>query len=85
MIKSRTIAKLVFMVILLLTFSQVTGCTLNHDFDKDLETITKPYRFSIAKWEINAFGEGIRQTFCDRQKTTDDKISKVVEYFSAVE
>jgi len=75
----------VFAVILSLTFLPVTGCTLNHDFNKDLKVITEPYRFSIAKWEINAFGEGIRQTFCDRQKTTDDKISKVVEYFSAVE
>jgi len=85
LIKSRTVAKLVFAVILLLTFSPVTGCTLNHDFDKDLKRITKPYRFSVVKWELNAFGEGIRETLCDRQKTIDDKISKVTEYFSAVE
>ena len=85
MIRPQSIAKLVLMAILLLFCSLGTSCAPNHDFDKSLKEITKPHRFNIVKWELNAFGEGIRKTFCDRQKETDDEVSKVTEYFSAVE
>ncbi len=68
-----------------LLLSSLGGCAPNHDFNKRLGAITKPYQFSIVKWELNAFGEGIRKTFCDRQKKTDGEVSKVTEYFSAVE
>jgi len=85
LIKSRLKVGLVLIAMSLLICSLGISCAPNHDFDKRLGAITKPYRFSIAKWEFNAFGEGIRKTFCDRQKKTDDEVSTVTEYFSAVE
>ena len=84
MIKSRLKVGLVLIAMSLL-LSSLGGCAPNHDFNKRLGAITKPYQFSIVKWELNAFGEGIRKTFYDRQKKTDDEVSKVTEYFSAIE
>jgi len=84
LIKSRLKVGLVLIAIPLLICS-LGGCAPNHDFNKRLGAITKPYQFSIVKWELNAFGEEIRKTFYDRQKETDDGVSKVTEYFSAVE
>jgi hypothetical protein len=61
------------------------GCAPNQDFDRNLSTITKPYRFSILKWELKTFGEGLRKTFSDRQEKVDDGVKEIIEYFSAVE
>ena len=85
MIKYRLKVGLVLITIPLLLCS-LGGCaSSNHDFNKRLGAITKPYQFSIVKWELNAFGEGVRKTFYERQKETDGEVSKVTEYFSAVE
>lgn len=70
---------------MLLLFCAGTSCTPSQDFDSHLKAITKPYRFSIVKWELNAFGEGIRKTFCDRHQKTVGSISQATEYFSNVE
>ncbi|MFC1971481.1 hypothetical protein ACFLV0_06125 [Chloroflexota bacterium] len=83
--KSPLKAGLVFIVMLLLLGSHVTGCAPNHDFNSQLKAITKPYRFGVIKWEFNAVGEEIRKVLCDRQNTFDDDNSEVSDYFSAVQ
>jgi len=84
LIRPQSLARLVLVATFLLC-SLGMGCAPSPDFDKSLREITKPYLFSIAKWELNAFGEEVRKAFGDRQKVTDDGISQVTEYFAAVE
>ncbi len=61
-----------------------TGCAPGQDFDRSLREITRPYLFSIAKWELNTLSEEVRKAFGDRQKETYGGVIEVVEYFAAV-
>ncbi len=85
MIKSRLKVGLVLIAMPLLLCSLGTSCAPGQDFDRHLHAITKPYRFNIMKWELNAFGEGVRKAFGDRQNETDASVSEVNEYFTAIE
>ena len=85
MIKSRLKVSLVFVAMSLLLCSLGASCAPSQDFDKHLRTITKPYRFSITKWELHALGEEVSKAFDDGHKGTDDGIREVTEYFSNVE
>jgi hypothetical protein len=85
LIKSRLKVVLVLIAMSLLFCSLGTGCAPGHDFDRHLRAITKPYRFSIVKWELNAFGEGVREAFADRQKEANAGVSEVTEYFATME
>jgi hypothetical protein len=69
----------------LLLCSLGASCAPGKNFDSRLYAITRPYRFSIMKWELNAFGEGIRKVFSDHQNETDISISEVDEYFTTIE
>ncbi len=62
-----------------------TGCASGPDFNMQLRSITRPYQFSIMKWEISALGEGIKKAFFERQNGTDVGANEVTEYFSSVE
>ncbi len=84
MIRPQSVARLVLVATFLLC-SLGMGCAPSHDFDKSLREITKPYLFSIVKWELNAFGEEVGKAFGERQKVTDGGVSEVTEYFAAVE
>ena len=83
MIRSRSIARLLLTAVLLLFCSLGTGCASSQDFDRNLKAITRPYRFSIVKWELSAFGEGIRKTF-EQPKKIDSSAGEVNEYFANV-
>ena len=85
MIKSRLKVRLVLIAMALLLCSLGTSCAPSQDFDKQLRTIIKPYRFSLARWEFSALGEEVRKAFCDQQRMPDDGIGEVTEYFSNVE
>lgn len=85
MIKFSAIIKLVLMAILFLYCSLGAGCAPNHDFNKSLSAITKPYLFSIVKWELGTFGEAIKKAFCDRSREVDVGAGRVSEYYAAVE
>jgi hypothetical protein len=80
----RSVAILVTATMLLLC-SLGTGCTPRQDFDKSLKAITKPYLFSIVRWELNALGEEASQAFGGRQPSPGDGIAEVTRYFAAVE
>jgi len=45
----------------------------------------KPYRFSIAKWELNAIPREVNQWLFSRSEEIDDGIGVVTEYFAFVE
>jgi hypothetical protein len=85
LIKSPPTVKLVITAILILYSSLGTGCSADHSFEKHLGAITRPYHFSIASWELEAFGELVRKAFCERQRETGVEASKVSEYYSDVE
>jgi hypothetical protein len=85
LIKSRLKVVLVLMVMSLLLCSFGTSCAPGQDFDKHLRAITRPYWFSIVKWELNALGEELSKAFGDGQRKTDDGIREVTGYFSGVE
>jgi hypothetical protein len=85
LIRPQSAARLVIAAVFLPLFLLFTGCATSPDFDKSLREITKPYRFSLARWEINTLGEEISEAFVDHQKVSDNGISEVTEYFAAVE
>ncbi len=84
LIKSRFKVGLFLIAVSLLLCSLIAGCAQSQDFDSQLRTIIKPYRFDFIKWEINALGEEVGKLFGGRQETTDNGIAEVIEYFSNV-
>jgi hypothetical protein len=85
LIKPQSASILVLMAVLLLSSLGTTGCAHSQDFDESLKEITKPYLFSIARWELNALGEEIRKAFEGEPRSTGDDVAEVTRYFSAVE
>ncbi len=61
------------------------SCASSQDFDAHLSSIVKPYRFSIAKWELNAIPREVDHWIFGRSEEIDDEIGVVTEYFSFVE
>lgn len=62
--------------------SIVMGCTPSTNFDSRLNEIIKPYRFSIASWEIKAISYEMENfVFGGGEETADDS-PLVLEYFS---
>ena len=61
------------------------SCTPSRDFDAQLNSIVKPYLFSIAWWESRTIPHEVSQWFFGRQEKIDDEIGVVTEYFSATE
>ena len=58
------------------------GCVPGKDFDARLRAIVKPYRFSIAGWEVKTlFGEAGR---LGQSKETGDEVSQVNQFFAVV-
>jgi hypothetical protein len=55
------------------------SCAASPDFDSSLESIVRPYQFSIAGWELKALPE---ELFSSRESVTDDEAGMVVDYFS---
>jgi uncharacterized protein YdcH (DUF465 family) len=58
---------------------------MTQDFDTHLNSIVKPYRFSIVKWESRAIPRQASQRVFGRHKKTDDEVHVVTEYFSIIE
>jgi len=61
------------------------SCAPGQDFDAQLNSIVKPYLFSIAWWESRTIPHEVSQWFFGRQEKIDDEIGVVTEYFSATE
>jgi len=76
--------KLIVIASLLLINFLGGGCASSRDFDARLSSIVKPYRFSIAKWELNAIPREVNQWLFSRSEEIDDEIGVVTEYFSFI-
>jgi uncharacterized protein YdcH (DUF465 family) len=55
------------------------SCAASPNFDSSLESIVRPYQFSIAGWELKALPE---ELFSSRGSVTDDEAGVVASYFS---
>jgi len=83
MVKLQT--RLIVITSLLAVCLLAGGCALTQGLDAHLDSIVKPYRFSIAKWESVAILHEVNQWIFSRQEKIDDKIGMVTEYFSSTE
>ena len=61
------------------------GCSSVPDFDDNLNSIVKPYRFNFVKWELRAMAYETRQWLGCDQAEIDSPTDTVIEYFSLVE
>jgi hypothetical protein len=69
-------------IILVLLFTLVSGCSPSHDFNKQVQTITKPYRFDLAKWEFENLGGEIGEFFTGGDKAAANATSEIITYFT---
>ncbi len=83
MVKLQT--RLIVITSLLTVCLLVGGCASSQDFDARLSSIVEPYRFSIAKWELNAIPREVNQWIFSRSEEIDDEICVVTEYFAFIE
>jgi len=67
--------------ILLLACLLGGSCAPTRDFDKYLSSIVKPYRFSIAKWELRAIPREVNQWLFSGHEMIDDGVGVVTKYF----
>ena len=71
-------------VISLLTLCLFSGsCSPGHDFGYQLDSIVKPYRFSIVKWEFKTIPHEVGQRLFGKDEKIDDQTDTVAEYFSS--
>jgi len=60
------------------------SCAFTQDFDAHLNSIVKPYRFSIVKWESRAIPREVNQWIFSSRQKIDDEVLMVAEYFSTI-
>ena len=69
----------------LLLFSWLgVSCASSQDFNSRLSLIIKPYRFSIAKWELVTVPHEVNQWIFNRYERNDDEAHMVTKYFSSI-
>ncbi|MFC2010107.1 hypothetical protein ACFLUL_00820 [Chloroflexota bacterium] len=61
------------------------GCASGQDFDSRLNSIVKPYLFSVTGWELKAIPEEIAGWFSGGQEDTADEAGAVIDYFTLIE
>ena len=76
--------KLVVTVSLLLVCLLGGSCAPARHFDSYLNSIVKPYRFSIMKWEFRTIPYEANQWIFGRYEKIDDEVRTVTEYFSSI-
>jgi hypothetical protein len=69
-------------IILLTLFALVSGCGASHDFNKQVQTITKPYQFDLIKWEFETLGGEVGEFFRGGDKSTANATSEIITYFT---
>ncbi len=75
--------KPIILASLLLVCLLSASCAPGQGFDAHLKSITKPYLFSVARWESRAIPHEVNQWIVGRQEKTDDEIGMVTEYFAS--
>ncbi|RLC61413.1 MAG: hypothetical protein DRI01_08555 [Chloroflexi bacterium] len=74
---------MIIIIGLVLVISRSGGCTPVWGFDSLLSSIVKPYRFSIASWELKTLLD--RSSQSSSEEAVEDEPSQVTKYFSLVE
>ncbi len=77
--------KLIAIASLLLVSWLGGSCASSQDFDAHLNSIVKPYRFSINKWELNAIPHEVNQWIFSRSEEIDGEVDVVLGYFASTE
>jgi len=77
--------KLIVVASLALVCLLLIGCTPAPDFDAHLNSIVKPHRFSLLRWESRTVLHGLNQWLFGRHEKIDNGVQIVTEYFTAVE
>jgi len=75
---------IIFTVLLLVCLLSI-GCAPSQDFDARLNSIVKPYLFSITWWEARTIPDEVKQWIFDERQRIDDEIGMVIEYFTSTE
>lgn len=84
--KGKTELKLKLIAIILLSLCLLSvSCSPVPDFDSQLGSIVKPYRFNFVKWELEAIPCAIGQWLFGNHEEIDDQTDTVLEYFSLAE
>jgi hypothetical protein len=74
-----------FIILLLILVPIISGCSLDHDFNKQIREITKPYRFDLVTWEIKTLAGEVGELFTRRDGTADNATSAVIKYFDDID
>ena len=77
--------KLIAIASLLLVCWLGGSCASSQDFDARLSSIVKSYRFSIAKWELNAIPHEVNQWIFSRSEEIEGEVDVVLGYFASTE
>lgn len=77
--------KLILIVSLLMAGVFIPGCGSTRNFDEHLNSIVKPYKFSILAWESRVIPGEIVQWAHGWLENIDNEAGTVTEYFSTVE
>ena len=59
------------------------SCSSGQDYNSRLNSITKPYLFSIAGWELKAISQEINQWIFSGQEESNDEVQIVIEYYNS--
>ncbi|MFC1900651.1 hypothetical protein ACFLYN_03555 [Chloroflexota bacterium] len=70
--------------LLIISFLLV-GCSADRSFDARLNSIVKPYLFSIVGWEFEAIPREVGQWFSGDEEETGNEIQLVIDYFDYAE
>jgi hypothetical protein len=60
------------------------SCAPAPDFDRQLKSVVKPYRFSIAGWEFQAIPAEVSKWLFRGSQKANDEVKLVSEYFATV-
>jgi hypothetical protein len=73
----------VIIAVLLVIVTTAIGCVPISSFDRGLNSITKPYRFSLLSWEFGAIASEIGQSITLHE--SPDRSDVVIAYFNATQ
>ena len=71
------------LIIILLTFlTLASGCSPSHDFNRQVQIITKPYRFDLVKWEFENLGGEVGEFLSGGDKGAENATAEIITYFT---
>ncbi|MFH0847079.1 MAG: hypothetical protein V1894_03345 [Chloroflexota bacterium] len=71
-------AVIVFLVLMVLG----TGCSSRVSLDRGLKQVTKPYEFSLFKWEIGVAKDEFQQLVLKKSPVKDSDVASVEKFFT---